>query len=279
MLSTSWKTHLAIRSGFCRVSGNIEFTAGIPSVSLRGWAGFINLPHKEVSLFRKYCQYWRLLVHTKRKTAEEREFERSIVGCRYYIEDNTLFMMQRREGYKKYCDALSRNGFCEISHQLLLIRILILVFNQDMAYKNRKSQRLANLNKSFDKQWRNVNITFQIVLSICQLVVVATSFSILFLFRLNPLLIPFSPLREAYFLVACQVQDSRWQRNPCTSSPPMNIWSDVSAWYDIFHLQDYVAATSFSCVTSPQFAKYHVSRANDRCRREIMHILLRRLGT
>lgn len=72
MLSTSWKTHLAIRSGFCRVSGNIEFTAGGPLASLRGWAGFINLPHKEVSLFRKYCQYWRLLVHTKRKKGEER---------------------------------------------------------------------------------------------------------------------------------------------------------------------------------------------------------------
>lgn len=108
VLSTSWKTHLAIRSGFCRVSGNIEFTAGGPSASLRGWAGFINLPHKEVSLFRKYCQYWRLLVHTKRKTAEEREFVRGIVGRRYYIEANTLFMMQHREEYKKYCDALEK---------------------------------------------------------------------------------------------------------------------------------------------------------------------------
>lgn len=43
----------------------------------------------------------------------------------------------------------------------------------------------------------------------------------------------------------------------------------------IFHLQDYAAATSFSCVTSPQFAEYRVSRANNRhlpvCRREIMH--------
>lgn len=108
MLSTSWKTHLAIRSGFCRVSGNIEFTAGGPLASLRGWAGFINLLHKEVSLFRKYCQYWRLLVHTKRKKEEGREFVRGIVGRRYYLEDGTLFMMQYREGYKKYCDALEK---------------------------------------------------------------------------------------------------------------------------------------------------------------------------
>lgn len=71
ILSTSWKTHLAIRSGFCRVSGNVEFTGGRrPSASLRGWAGFINLPHKEVSLFRKYCQYRRLLVYPE--TEEER---------------------------------------------------------------------------------------------------------------------------------------------------------------------------------------------------------------
>lgn len=114
----------------------------------------------------------------------------------------------------------------------------------------------------------NMQLHFKSFLSACRW---PTSFSSSFLSRLDPLLIPFSPLWEAYFLVACQVWDSRWQRKPCTSSPPMNIWSDVSAWHDIFHLQDYAAATSFSCVTSPQFAKYHVSRANDRCRREIMH--------
>jgi len=97
VLSTSWKTHLAIRSGFCRVSGNIEFTAGGPSASLWGWAGFINLPHKEVSLFRKYGQYYGGFWYTGReRLVEEREFVRGIVGCRYYIEDGTLFMMQYR---------------------------------------------------------------------------------------------------------------------------------------------------------------------------------------
>jgi len=113
----------------------------------------------------------------------------------------------------------------------------------------------------FTSFWTFANVLYQLFLT----------FS-LFLFWLDPLLIPFSPLLEVYFLVACQVQDSRWQRKPCTSSLPINIWSDVSVWHDIFHLQDYVAATSFSCVTRPhQFARYHVSRANDRYRRKIMH--------
>jgi len=32
----------------------------------------------------------------RERLVEEREFVRGIVGCRYYIEDGTLFMMQYR---------------------------------------------------------------------------------------------------------------------------------------------------------------------------------------
>lgn len=79
---------------------------------------------------------------------------------------------------------------------------------------------------------------------------------------LDTLLIPFSTPRERECTL--RVSNPRFPlttKAVCTSSPSMNIWSGVSAWHDIFHLQDYA---SFSCVTSPQFAKYHVSRANNR---------------
>lgn len=62
----------------------------------------------------------------------------------------------------------------------------------------------------------SVNITFQIVLNICQLVVVASNFSILFSFRLNPLLIPFSPLRETYIQLPRCVSSARF---PLTTKP------------------------------------------------------------
>lgn len=79
-----------------------------PSASLRGWAGFINLPHKEVSLFRKYCQYWLLLVHTKRKRRRRKEDSYVILLDVDITKDDALSMTQRRVGYKKYCDALEK---------------------------------------------------------------------------------------------------------------------------------------------------------------------------
>lgn len=123
------KTHLAIRSGFCRISGNVEFTAG-GARRLRSEDELVLLIclTKRFRFFVNTANiggFW----YTRRQRKEGEDSVRWVLlGVDITQEYMPLSMTQRRKGYKKYCSALSLSwkisGFSSTFTKMLDIRII-----------------------------------------------------------------------------------------------------------------------------------------------------------